>query len=482
MEIKKPQFFPTPCQASLTSKRQEPPEAQPRWTQPQSGWTCGGCAEAAAHGSTDGAKRRGANKTVEEMQCTRSAGGGALRPAPAQGGAQRDGRVQLAVVPCGRKERGVARAGVFVSFFGGRATCACGGFKSFLAIAPTSPAPSFSAQGAATMMPQRNGVAAAHRPPRPVSWAAPASGEFSYAPPGSGAGYTVQPSTGTAAYASTSSRSTTFRVVLRLGGVDFGGIRRLRLHGAHHRVRHATHRRLRHATHTRCCRLRTAPRAPTDGVPLPPRRSRGMRRWRMCLGPPRPQSIAPRPSTPTITPNTTPAAATRAPGPAKDAQAAHRACRPPAHAYRLQQQAQQLQPQYGCVGGGYAGRWGVQSARTSPVRVGGWSPPRYQGAAQQQQTGLGVYQGGGQQQQWTPPMQHATHPAQQHQQQQHAPAHHTQHQQHAPQHTPRLPRFLERWSPGVREVVPSHAPQVPSHAPQGLALPAHTHVPSHTLP
>ncbi|KAJ7266713.1 hypothetical protein C8J57DRAFT_1469832 [Mycena rebaudengoi] len=44
-----------------------------------------------------------------------------------------------------------------------------------------------------------------------------------------------------------------------------------------------------------------------------------------------------------------------------------------------------------------------------------------------------------------------------------------------------LPRFadLERWSPGVGEVVPSHAPQVPSHAPQGLA---HTHVPSHTLP
>ncbi|KAJ7230893.1 hypothetical protein C8J57DRAFT_1251645 [Mycena rebaudengoi] len=53
---------------------------------------------------------------------------------------------------------------------------------------------------------------------------------------------------------------------------------------------------------------------------------------------------------------------------------------------------------------------------------------------------------------------------------------------------PWLPRFadLERWSPGVEEVVPSHAPQVPSHAPQvpshALVPPAHTHAPSHTLP
>ncbi|KAJ7198195.1 hypothetical protein C8J57DRAFT_476179 [Mycena rebaudengoi] len=76
------------------------------------------------------------------------------------------------------------------------------------------------------------------------------------------------------------------------------------------------------------------------------------------------------------------------------------------------------------------GAWGVQSARTSPVRVGGRSPPRYQGAAQ-----AGVYQDGGQQQQWTPSMQRTTHLAQQHRQQAHQQQH-TQHQQHTLQHTP----------------------------------------------
>ncbi|KAJ7288827.1 hypothetical protein C8J57DRAFT_1643072 [Mycena rebaudengoi] len=134
---------------------------------------------------------------------------------------------------------------------------------------------------------------------------------------------------------------------------------------------------------------------------------------------------------------------------------------PYAHTYRQQQQAQ---PQYGCVGGGgYAGRWGMRSARTSLVRVGG-SPPRYQGAAQQQQTG---------------------------------------HQRHAALHA----RTTTQWTPpprvrdgraravdaataaalcglgavesGAGEMVPSHAPRVPSHR---LAPPAHTHVPSHTLP
>ncbi|KAJ7242235.1 hypothetical protein C8J57DRAFT_1557901 [Mycena rebaudengoi] len=191
----------------------------------------------------------------------------------------------------------------------------------------------------------------------------------------------------------------------------------------------------------------------------------------------------------------------------KDAQAARRPCRvvpaaplpdPSAHAYRPQQQSQSQQPQYGCIGGGgYAGRWGVQSARTSPVRVGGWSPPSarrtWRSSTRQQHTPA-------HQQQHTPHQQHMP---------QHTPH---QHQQHAapprartttqwtPQRPayaaavhgqwtpPRLPRFtdLEWWSPGVGEVVPSHAPQVPSHAPQvpshALAPPAHTHVPSHTLP
>ncbi|KAJ7227690.1 hypothetical protein C8J57DRAFT_202176 [Mycena rebaudengoi] len=90
-----------------------------------------------------------------------------------------------------------------------------------------------------------------------------------------------------------------------------------RLHGAHHRLRNATRRRLRDATHPRR-RLRTAPRAylssprRTTGAS----RTRGMRRWCMCLGPPRPASYTPRPNTPTIMPpSTTPAAATRTPRP-----------------------------------------------------------------------------------------------------------------------------------------------------------------------
>ncbi|KAJ7261203.1 hypothetical protein C8J57DRAFT_1719914 [Mycena rebaudengoi] len=183
---------------------------------------------------------------------------------------------------------------------------------------------------------------------------------------------------------------------------------------------------------------------------------------------------------------------------------------PSARAYRPQQQAQQLQPQYGRVGGGYARRWSVQSARRSPVRVGGWSPPGYQGAAQQ----TGVYQGGGQRRprcsarctrrsstsnrrtssthrtnsirrntrhastSGTPPR--PTHARRR----SGAPCPAYAAAGHGQWTLPRLPRFadLERWSPGVGEVVPSHAPQVPSHAPQGLAPPAHTHVPSHTLP
>ncbi|KAJ7274886.1 hypothetical protein C8J57DRAFT_1466770 [Mycena rebaudengoi] len=94
---------------------------------------------------------------------------------------------------------------------------------------------------------------------------------------------------------------------------------------------------------------------------------------------------------------------------------------PSVHAYWPQQQAQQLQPQYRCIGGGYAGRWGVQSARTSPVRRHATPHARTTAAL----CGLGAVES------------------------------------------------------GVGEVVPSYAPQVPSHAPQGLA---HTHVPSHTLP
>ncbi|KAJ7227961.1 hypothetical protein C8J57DRAFT_1730743 [Mycena rebaudengoi] len=187
--------------------------------------------------------------------------------------------------------------------------------------------------------------------------------------------------------------------------------------------------------------------------------------------PPRDHPAAPRCSAPTITPSTTPAAATRAPGPWSRRKGCagcasslpRRSPNPP----RMRTGRSSSRSQYGCVGGG-----------------------GYQGAAQQ----AGVYQGGGQQQQWTPSMQCTTqqHQQQAHQQQHTAPTayaatHWTPphpayalagHGQWTP---PRLPRFadLERWSPRVREVVPSHAPQVPSH---GLAPPAHTHIPSYTLP
>ncbi|KAJ7234391.1 hypothetical protein C8J57DRAFT_1574870 [Mycena rebaudengoi] len=108
--------------------------------------------------------------------------------------------------------------------------------------------------------------------------------------------------------------------------------------------------------------------------------------------------------------------------------------------------------------------------------------PSY-GAAQH----AGVYQGGGQQQQWTPPMQPTTHPEQQHQQQAHQQQHTQQrHARTTTQWTPPRPAYAAAghgqwtpprlpWSGGV----PSHAPQVASH---GLAPPAHTHVPSHTVP
>ncbi|KAJ7262899.1 hypothetical protein C8J57DRAFT_1470875 [Mycena rebaudengoi] len=193
---------------------------------------------------------------------------------------------------------------------------------------------------------------------------------------------------------------------------------------------------------------------------------------------------------------------------------------PSAHAYRPQQQAQQLQPRYRCVGGGGAcGRrlcgWEVVAAEV----VGGGAA-----AADGGTSGWGGSSSSGR-----PPMQRTTHPTQQHQQQQHSPAHqqqHTQHQQHTPQHTPhqhqrhgapapallartttqwrpprpayaaaghgqwtppRLPRFadLERWSPGVGEVVPSHAPHVPSHVPSHapqLAPPAPAHTRSLSSP
>ncbi|KAJ7206158.1 hypothetical protein C8J57DRAFT_1734462 [Mycena rebaudengoi] len=81
---------------------------------------------------------------------------------------------------------------------------------------------------------------------------------------------------------------------------------------------------------------------------------------------------------------------------------------PSAHAYRPQQQSQSVRVRRRRVRGAV----GRTEPRTSLV----WSPPRYQGAAQQ----AGVYQGRGQQQQWTPSMQCTT---QQHQQQAHQQQH-----------------------------------------------------------
>ncbi|KAJ7206181.1 hypothetical protein C8J57DRAFT_1484883 [Mycena rebaudengoi] len=170
------------------------------------------------------------------------------------------------------------------------------------------------------------------------------------------------------------------RVVLRLGGVDFGvgfrgGRRRPGLHGAHHRLRDATH-------------------TPAAADFAQPRAHRPM-----------PATIPPRRSAPTITPSTTPAAATRSPGPWSRRKGCagcasslpRRSPNPP----RMRTGRSSSRSQYGAAVACAGGRW---------------SPSRYQGAAQQ----AGVYQGGGQQQQWTPLMQCTT---QQHQQQAHQQQH-----------------------------------------------------------
>ncbi|KAJ7206165.1 hypothetical protein C8J57DRAFT_1258561 [Mycena rebaudengoi] len=216
---------------------------------------------------------------------------------------------------------------------------------------------------------------------------------------------------------------------------------------------------------------------------------------------------APRCSAPTITPSTTPAAATRSPGPWSRRKGCtgcasslpRRSPNPP----RMRTGRSSSRSQYGCVRGGYAGRWGVQSrgrrlcghrrgirvrrSRRGCIRVGGSSSGRRpRCSARRSNTSNRRTSSSTQHQQHMP--QHTSH-----QQQRHAAPHACTTTQWTPPHPayavaghgqwtpPRLPRFadLERWSPGVGEVVPSHAPQVPSH---GLAPPAHTHIPSHTLP
>ncbi|KAJ7227963.1 hypothetical protein C8J57DRAFT_1534748 [Mycena rebaudengoi] len=208
---------------------------------------------------------------------------------------------------------------------------------------------------------------------------------------------------------------------------------------------------------------------------------------------PMPATIPPRRSAPTITPSTTPAAATRSPGPWSRRKGCagcasslpRRSPNPP----RMRTGRSSSRSQYGCVGGGYAGRWGVQSRR----RLCGWEVVAVEvsgcGAA-----GGGV-SGNTSNRRTSSSTQHQQHMPQHtsHQHQRHAAPHACTTTQWTPPHPayavaghgqwtpPRLPRFadLERWSPGVGKVVLSHAPQVPSH---GLAPPAHTHIPSHTLP
>ncbi|KAJ7234474.1 hypothetical protein C8J57DRAFT_1531632 [Mycena rebaudengoi] len=133
----------------------------------------------------------------------------------------------------------------------------------------------------------------------------------------------------------------------------------------HHQLRDATHRRLRRNTPpppptshnpARIDRWRASPRPrQMTGASW----TRGMRRWCMCLSHPRPASF-----TPTIM--------------LRAAEQAWRMCRlrvvpadPSAHAYRPQQQSQQPQPQYGCVGGGGGGMRAVGRAERADVACAG---------------------------------------------------------------------------------------------------------------
>ncbi|KAJ7227942.1 hypothetical protein C8J57DRAFT_1252187 [Mycena rebaudengoi] len=207
---------------------------------------------------------------------------------------------------------------------------------------------------------------------------------------------------------------------------------------------------------------------------------------------------------PTITPSTTPAAATRHKGCAGCASSLpRRSPNPP----RMRTGRSSSRSQYGCVGGGYAGRWGVQSRGR---RLCGWEVVAAEvsgcGAAGGGVSGWGAaaavdaldaVHDAATPATGTLAAAHSTHSICCNTR--HTSTSGTPPRMHARRCSgrPRTPRTrwpgtgsgrrhgcraLWTWSggvPGVGEVVPSHAPQVPSH---GLAPPAHTHIPSHTLP
>ncbi|KAJ7227665.1 hypothetical protein C8J57DRAFT_1730852 [Mycena rebaudengoi] len=176
---------------------------------------------------------------------------------------------------------------------------------------------------------------------------------------------------------------------------------------------------------------------------------------------------------------------------------------PSAHAYRPQQQSQQPQPQYGCVGGGGRVRGAVGRAERADVACAGGGAVAAEvsgsGAEDGDVSGWGTAAAADAPDAARDAPGTAT-PATGAPAAAHTAAARAHDDDAVDTPAPRVrggraravdaaTATLEWWSPGVGEVVPPHAaqaPQVPSHAPQvashGLAPPAHTHVPSHTVP